>query len=87
MDKDDPSYIGIVRGITVTLDGVEVKDCIMADEELGKCAIFSRTIDGNLVIVQGEVQRELLRGNVEIKLSPDAAEYINAVRRTINELL
>jgi hypothetical protein len=37
MDKDDPGY-DPARGIhaKVLLDGVEVKDCVTADEELGK---------------------------------------------------
>lgn len=51
----------------VWLDGRRVEDLVdMADEERGEVSMFRPGVDGRLLIVNGELPRDLVRGEVHI---------------------
>ncbi len=55
----------------IYLDGVEIKNCITADDEKGEALAYKQRPDGTFVIdASGEnVEVEVLRGKVEIKIT------------------
>ncbi len=61
-DKDDPGYGPAYLTAKVLLDGVELKDCITADEERGECLCFLPTATGT------QLDTEMRCGKVEIIL-------------------
>ena len=50
----------------VTLDGVELRNCIAADEEAGECIVHAMDDNGKLIIVDGELMVKTVHGKVEI---------------------
>lgn len=78
--KEDAGYFGYVSGITVSLDGIEVKDCIMADDALGECLVYSRDDSGNLKVVNGEIPTKTLLGKVEINIPPELDKYLRGAK-------
>ena len=71
-DEKDPGYSPDLPndGIVITLDGFEVRDVDMADEEAGELRRAMRNADGELYCEGDEVAREMLRGKVVISLPP-----------------
>ena len=56
-----------VRGPQVFLNGVEMRDCIEADEEEGYVIRHVRDVAGRLVVDGDVLRTERLRGSVELK--------------------
>lgn len=75
MRKDDPGYVNWQKypRCQPYLDGVELKDCVTADEEKGEVIVFRRNKDGNLELTaaKDEIITEKLYGDVRIDLEPD----------------
>lgn len=67
-DPKNPAYSPISLNAKVFLYGVELKNCVTADDEAGEVVCY-RMIDGHLIIsADGNPETEILRGRVEIKL-------------------
>lgn len=62
-DKNDPGYGPGYINAKVFLDGVELKDCVTADEEKGECLCFLPEAGGTMSTT------EIRRGKVEIILA------------------
>lgn len=76
-NKDDPGFDAFVAArdngqtIHAYLDGVEVKECTMADEELGQVTRFVLDADGRVQVDpenQEEAWIETVAGKVDIRL-------------------
>jgi len=67
-DKNDKGYIYDAYNHYVFLDGVELKHCFTADEELGEAHCYVVDKDDKLVIDDsGEnIKTEILKGKVKI---------------------
>lgn len=65
--KGDPGYTPLSAFYLVYLDGVQLKHCYTADDELGIADCYARDEDGKLAVIGGELMRERRRGDVVIK--------------------
>lgn len=71
-NENDPGFenfikLGGPKGIkAVTLDGVEVDDCDLADDEEGFVRVAVKDATGFLKIVNDEIVTEIRRGSVVI---------------------
>lgn len=65
---DDPGYENYQRygRSTVFLGGKEVRFCITADEEEGMVVRYKTYSDSSLMVANGEIQQETLKGKVKI---------------------
>ena len=69
IDPHDPAYdMPAAMFCRVTLDGLELNNCVTADEELGEAIVLETNTAGTLIIQDGEVIRKTLRGLVRIEL-------------------
>jgi hypothetical protein len=71
VDPSDRAYTGErYYGATVSLDGVVLRDCVTADDEIGEIVIFKRDKDGNLILNKQRdwFVRQPLTGKVKIEL-------------------
>ncbi|MCW5695781.1 MAG: hypothetical protein KIS96_03490 [Bauldia sp.] len=70
VDKNDPGYRSYASapGVTVFLDGAEVRGCITADEEVGEVVCFRFDSAGRPVLRGEEIATEVRRGSVRIDL-------------------
>jgi hypothetical protein len=66
VEKGDSGYTKDVRGVLVFVDGVEVKNCLTADEELDFVVVLLTASDGQPVIAGDRFQTEVKRGRVAI---------------------
>lgn len=76
-DKDDAGYEEWRRAaadsygrILVMLDGIEIKDVVLADEEAGLAVIFARDEKGDFIIDGDHIRREERHGVVQIVFAP-----------------
>lgn len=67
VDEKDPGFANFRGHATkVLLDGVEVHDCITADEEAGECLCYKDDENGKPVLDGDEIATEIRRGKVQI---------------------
>lgn len=57
----------VILNCTVFLDGKEIKDAIIADEEKGYIVRHRRDAQGNFIVVDDEIKTERIMGHVEIR--------------------
>lgn len=69
-DRNDPSFNELYLKSKVMLDGVEIRNCITADDEAGECVCFVTDADGRLPPpdAKGNALTEVNRGVVKIML-------------------
>lgn len=71
--ESDPGYAtwcSLLGGrIDVHLDGIEQKDCLMADEEAGEIIRLQRGDDGELLVIDDCLVEEMVRGSVMITVA------------------
>lgn len=79
--KNDPGYSTKVPPCKVFLNGAEVKDCVMADEELGEVMVAARDANGFIKLVGKDAQHETLRGCVAIDLLAADRRVVEADQR------
>ena len=67
VDKEDKGFTRNAPFLTIKLDGVEQKNCITADDELGEIVRY-KSKDGELVVnrIDRLICKERLNGKVEI---------------------
>lgn len=70
--EEDPGYRSDAFAFQPWLDGVELRDCVTADEELGEAVINERGADGKLLIIRGpsgerQISQKTLKGKVELR--------------------
>ena len=70
VNKDDPGFCAEAFRATVTVDGVKVEQCFIADEELGEAHCYSVPLE----LVGDEIKTEIKRGKVVIYLPVDNRE-------------
>lgn len=68
--NDDPGFVNLRVGSTVTVDGVKVEKCFTADEELGEAHCYTVPLE----LVGDEIKTEIKRGKVVIYLPVDNRE-------------
>ncbi|MCK4717888.1 MAG: hypothetical protein KAT70_04375 [Thermoplasmata archaeon] len=67
MDKRDPAYHPGNGKYWATLDGVELKHCVTADEERGMAMVYATDEDGRIELSEsGVILKEILHGEVKI---------------------
>lgn len=74
VDGDDPGFSYAAFGARVFLGGVELSDCVTADDETGEVVCLARGPDGLFLLDHQAhaVQRVTLQGQVRIEPGPDA---------------
>ena len=65
-DTIDPDFDIRAVFAKVSIDGVELKRCITADEEAGECLCYRIDQNGRLCVDAGEIATETIRGKVSI---------------------
>jgi len=65
----------VMQGLnpTVFLDGVKVRDCLIADTTEGWVEVIKRDVDGRILVSDGEVVTETLHGVVTVDMGDLAA--------------
>jgi hypothetical protein len=66
VDENDPGYSPRVFEATVKLDGVELRNCITADEEAGYCLVYALDDERRPIVVGDHLIRKTVHGRVEI---------------------
>jgi hypothetical protein len=71
MTGPDPEKAGLCLRAIITLDGVKVDYCIVADDEAGYVERFVSDENGNVIAEGDEMKTERLTGKVRI-IDPEA---------------
>ncbi|MGZ8339129.1 MAG: hypothetical protein ACXW2U_05390 [Telluria sp.] len=66
-DPAHPDYKADMLPCKVYLDGVEVRDCLHADEEAGQMVCASRNESGEIYVIGDEIATEVRKGAVRIE--------------------
>jgi hypothetical protein len=68
--NDDPGFVNLRVGATVTVEGVKQDQCFTADEERGEAHCYTVPLE----LVGDEIKSEIKRGKVVIHLPVDNRE-------------
>jgi hypothetical protein len=82
-DRDDAGFDIAVYMANVLFNGVELKDCVTADEEAGTVKIVARDASGNIIVDGDKAGTSMMAGNVQIIAAPGYEKEFEVMKQNV----